>query len=244
MPRCRFQYPLQIEPLDKINLRLPASRFESALTDVVVIVCARKREVVRQQDVDRAPVLFLPRRIVFADGRLRLSDSVRSARAHSQFAGCLLRQPVRRHLPRASSGATLLLFLMSHFSSCITWPDRCEVRGRASPTVSSRHGQFFRLAFSGDETAIQHSGAGGRCSLRPPGVALGLRQDERALQHGLRVQREAFGRPWRADAVKLHRIGNVGFHLGGMTADACIACVAECRGGSRMPPEPSCRRDR
>ena len=64
------------------------------------------------------------------------------------------------------------------------------------------------------------------------GVALGFRQDERALQHGLRVQREACGGPWRADVVKLHRIGNVGFHLGGMTADACIARVPNLGVGS------------
>src|SRR5580692_7351146 len=37
------------------------------------------------------------------------------------------------------------------------------------------------------------------------------------------MQRETFGRPWRAQAVTLHCIGNVGFHLGGMSADACIA---------------------
>ena len=37
------------------------------------------------------------------------------------------------------------------------------------------------------------------------------------------VQREAFGCPCRANTVELHRIGNVGFHPGGMTADARIA---------------------
>src|ERR1700721_155236 len=38
-------------------------------------------------------------------------------------------------------------------------------------------------------------------------VALGFRQDERALQHGLGVQCETFGRPWPAEAVALHRLG-------------------------------------
>jgi len=58
------------------------------------------------------------------------------------------------------------------------------------------------------------------------GTALGLRQDERTLQHGLRVQRQTLGRAWPAELVKLHRIGNVGFHFGGMTADAGIARVS------------------
>src|ERR1700677_21737 len=61
------KYPLQVKPLDKTILLLPALRFESALTDVVVTGCARKCEVVRQQAVDRAPILFLPCRIPFAD---------------------------------------------------------------------------------------------------------------------------------------------------------------------------------
>src|SRR5580658_7329763 len=61
------KYPLQVKPLDKAMLRLPALRFESALTDVVVTGCARKCKVVRQQPVDRAPVLFLPCRVPPAD---------------------------------------------------------------------------------------------------------------------------------------------------------------------------------
>src|ERR1700722_5113457 len=61
------KYPLQVKPVDKVNLGLPASRFESTLIDVVVTGRARKCEVVRQQDVDGVPVLFLPRRIPLAD---------------------------------------------------------------------------------------------------------------------------------------------------------------------------------
>src|SRR6516165_11431953 len=60
-------HPFQIKSLYKINLRFPTSRFESALTDVVVVVCARKCEVVRQQGVDRMPVPLLPCGIVIAD---------------------------------------------------------------------------------------------------------------------------------------------------------------------------------
>src|ERR1700722_8877726 len=62
------KYTQQVKPLDKINLRLPALRFKRTLTDVVVTGCARKCEVVRQQEVDRKPVLLLPCRIPFADG--------------------------------------------------------------------------------------------------------------------------------------------------------------------------------
>jgi len=36
-------HPLQFKPFDEINLGLPAARFESALTDVVVVVRARKK---------------------------------------------------------------------------------------------------------------------------------------------------------------------------------------------------------
>ena len=64
------------------------------------------------------------------------------------------------------------------------------------------------------------------------GTALGLRQYERALQHGLRVQRQAFGCPWRVEVVKLHRIGNVGFHFGGMTANGGTARVSNVRMGA------------
>ena len=58
------------------------------------------------------------------------------------------------------------------------------------------------------------------------GTAPGLRQDERALQHGLRVQRQAWGCTRRAEVVKLHRIGYVGFQFRGMTADGRIASVS------------------
>src|ERR1700722_7484200 len=61
------KYPQQVKALNKINLCLPALRFEGALADVVVTGRARKREVVRQQDVDRLPVFLLPCRIPFAD---------------------------------------------------------------------------------------------------------------------------------------------------------------------------------
>jgi hypothetical protein len=61
-------HPLQVKPFNKSILCVPASCLESALTDVVVD-WACKCEVVRQQDVDRAPVLSLPRPIVFPDSR-------------------------------------------------------------------------------------------------------------------------------------------------------------------------------
>src|ERR1700722_5671048 len=61
------KYPQQVKALNKINLCLPALRLEGALADVVIAGRARKCEVVRQQDVDRVPVLLLPCRIPFAD---------------------------------------------------------------------------------------------------------------------------------------------------------------------------------
>src|ERR1700730_6496689 len=61
-------HPLQVKPFDKSILCVPASCLESALTDVVVD-WACKCEVVRQQDVDRMPVLCLPLFIVFPDSR-------------------------------------------------------------------------------------------------------------------------------------------------------------------------------
>ena len=115
-------HALQVKPLDKINLRLPASRFESALTDVVVIVCARECEVVRQQDVDRAPVLFLPCRILFADSLFAFRAQSGLGVRTRDLPECPPPQPVRRHPPRASSGATLLSFswLISplHYPAC------------------------------------------------------------------------------------------------------------------------------
>src|SRR5580693_3453714 len=66
------KHPLQVEPLDKINLSLPALRFEGALADMVVAGCAGKCEVVRQQDVDRVPVFLLPCRVPFADSLIVL----------------------------------------------------------------------------------------------------------------------------------------------------------------------------
>jgi hypothetical protein len=65
-------HALQLKPLDKIDLCPPAPRFECAPTDVIVVVCARKCEVIRQQDVERTPVLCLPCRIVFADDLVAL----------------------------------------------------------------------------------------------------------------------------------------------------------------------------
>src|ERR1700722_12228199 len=57
---------LQVEPADISNLCVPASCLESALTDVGV-EWACKCEIVCEQDVERAPVLSLPPRIVFPD---------------------------------------------------------------------------------------------------------------------------------------------------------------------------------
>jgi hypothetical protein len=45
---------------NEINLRSPASRFESALADVVVAGRARKGEVIGEQPIHWAPVFLLP----------------------------------------------------------------------------------------------------------------------------------------------------------------------------------------
>jgi hypothetical protein len=101
------KYALQVKPLDKINLCLPALRFEGALTDVVVTGCARKCEVVRQQDVDRVPVLLLPCRIPIADSLVVPRLSPIFALFALAVCGTPPPQPVRTHPPRESSGATL-----------------------------------------------------------------------------------------------------------------------------------------
>jgi hypothetical protein len=58
-------------------------------------------------------------------------------------------------------------------------------------------------------------------------TALGLGEDEGALQDGLGVQGEALRRPFRANFVTLHRFGDVGLDLRCMEADAVIASVAD-----------------
>ena len=61
---------------------------------------------------------------------------------------------------------------------------------------------------------------------RDVGAAFGLGENERALQHRLCVQREALRRPVASDAALLHRLGDIGFDLFGMAADAGVAGVA------------------
>jgi hypothetical protein len=58
-------------------------------------------------------------------------------------------------------------------------------------------------------------------------VAPGLGQYEGSLQNGLRVQREALGRPLRAFPVKLHRFRDIGIDFHRMAADAGIAGIAD-----------------
>jgi hypothetical protein len=51
---------LQVKMANEIDLRLPASRFESALADVVVAGRACKGEVSGEQAIHGAPVFLLP----------------------------------------------------------------------------------------------------------------------------------------------------------------------------------------
>ena len=55
---------------DEIDLCVPASRFESALADVVVAGRARKGEVVGEQDIERAQILLFPSRVPLTDDLL------------------------------------------------------------------------------------------------------------------------------------------------------------------------------
>src|SRR5580692_6106412 len=50
----------QVKMSDEIDLRFPASRFESALADVVITGRACKVEVIGEQAIHRAPVFLLP----------------------------------------------------------------------------------------------------------------------------------------------------------------------------------------
>ncbi len=51
---------LQVKMSNEIDLRFPASRFESALADVVVAGRACKGEVIGEQAIHWAPVFLLP----------------------------------------------------------------------------------------------------------------------------------------------------------------------------------------
>ena len=59
-----FTTQLELEVINEVDLRLPAARFEGALADVVVVVRARKGEVLVQYSVDWPPILFLPRLVI------------------------------------------------------------------------------------------------------------------------------------------------------------------------------------
>src|SRR5215472_6511833 len=62
--------PLQVKMSNEINLCFPAARLESALADVVVVIRTRKSKVVRQQGVERVPVLLLPPPVPLPDDLL------------------------------------------------------------------------------------------------------------------------------------------------------------------------------
>ena len=57
-------------------------------------------------------------------------------------------------------------------------------------------------------------------------AALGLRHDEGPLQHRLCMQRQARGGPWGVYPMALHRLRDIRFHLGGVSADARRARLA------------------
>src|SRR5579859_4765007 len=59
--------------------------------------------------------------------------------------------------------------------------------------------------------------------------AVGLRQNERTLQHGLCVQRQTLSSPRGANPMALHRRSNVGLNLGGMSKDARRTCRTDFR---------------
>ncbi len=55
---------------NEINLGVPASRFESALADVVVAGRAGKGEVIGEQAIERVPVFLFPGCVPLADDLL------------------------------------------------------------------------------------------------------------------------------------------------------------------------------
>jgi hypothetical protein len=58
---------LQIKMSNEIDLGFPASRFESALADVIVAGGAGKGEVIGEQAIHWAPVFLLPGRVPLPD---------------------------------------------------------------------------------------------------------------------------------------------------------------------------------
>src|ERR1700686_1584727 len=78
---------------------------------------------------------------------------------------------------------------------------------------------LFRLSKKHFQIPAQMIQAGGR-NLR---AVLGLREDERALNDGLCVKREALGAPIRIDAVLAQRAGNVRLEHPGVIAYVLLA---------------------
>src|SRR5580698_981251 len=132
-------HALEVKAVDKIDLRLPTPRFEGTFVDVIVVVRAREREVIREQQVDRTPILFLPCRIPFAEGGLvfrhlacvcvcarhRRGDHRRSQRAGTGFD----HRPARH-------------CTVSH-DAFLPWFIETSEKG----DVTVRHGQFLRTVF-------------------------------------------------------------------------------------------------
>src|SRR5580658_1256741 len=110
------EHLLHVEPLDEINLRLPAPCLESAFANVIVVVRARKSEVVGQQNVERAPLLLLPPGVVFPDDVF-----VRLARSHSRSASLRRVRLCRPQQARPSSQRASACFEQTaarHRGSC------------------------------------------------------------------------------------------------------------------------------
>src|ERR1700752_1430554 len=58
------------------------------------------------------------------------------------------------------------------------------------------------------------------------GSAFGFREDESTLKNRLEVERQALCRPFCTNAVKLHRLGDVGLQRCSVAADGRVARLA------------------
>ena len=135
-PRCHFRTPLQIKSIDKVNLCIPALRFESALTDVVVAGRAGEGKVVGHQGLKLTLVLFLPCLIPPAGQFLRMSCSAPYLRAPVPLPGAPPLQPVRK-LPIRAPSAVILRSLSCPSAFSSSWVS--GFWGRAIESATPNH---------------------------------------------------------------------------------------------------------
>src|SRR5580698_10395084 len=124
------EHPQQVKPLDKVLLCPPALGFERALVEVVVPRCAGKGKVIRQQDIERAPVGLPPSRIVFTDNLFGF---------RAQYGGCLCTCTYRHANGRQHANCCLDCGSAGHwrFSHDVFPPLRCRSSEKRASSLSS-----------------------------------------------------------------------------------------------------------